>query len=204
MRPSRKRMPTKLCVMVEARSDQPGVPACLKCCPSCCSNSSCKVLVSSADVHGRRHLVDPISSTLCLRFGPHLRLKAPHHPLGLNLYSGNGCLCGNRIQTSTHFYKCVCVCVATCTKILGHEDIRRRLLLEVLEAFGQGTAHFPNFCGCGQSVGPDPHAREARVNLLATFTVGVGKSLHPGEAPHQNPGLLRITMCCKDRFFDGF
>ena len=27
MRPSRKRMPTKLCVMVEARSDQPGVPA---------------------------------------------------------------------------------------------------------------------------------------------------------------------------------
>ena len=109
MRPSRKRMPTKLCVMVEARSDQPGVPACLKCCPSCCSNSSCKVLVSSADVHGRRHLVDPISSTLCLRFGPHLRLKAPHHPLGLNLYSGNGCLCGNRIQTSTHFYKCVCV-----------------------------------------------------------------------------------------------
>ena len=27
MRPSRKNMPTKLCVMVEARSDQPGVPA---------------------------------------------------------------------------------------------------------------------------------------------------------------------------------
>ena len=27
MRPSRKRMPTKLCVMVEARSDQPGAPA---------------------------------------------------------------------------------------------------------------------------------------------------------------------------------
>ena len=27
MRPSRKRMPTKLCVMVKARSDQPGVPA---------------------------------------------------------------------------------------------------------------------------------------------------------------------------------
>ena len=27
MRPSRKRMPTKLCVMVETRSDQPGVPA---------------------------------------------------------------------------------------------------------------------------------------------------------------------------------
>ena len=27
MRPSRKRMPTKLCVMVEAGSDQPGVPA---------------------------------------------------------------------------------------------------------------------------------------------------------------------------------
>ena len=26
-RPSRKRVPTKLCVMVEARSDQPGVPA---------------------------------------------------------------------------------------------------------------------------------------------------------------------------------
>ena len=27
MRLSRKRMPTKLCVIVEARSDQPGVPA---------------------------------------------------------------------------------------------------------------------------------------------------------------------------------
>ena len=27
MRTSRKRMPTKLCVMVEGRSDQPGVPA---------------------------------------------------------------------------------------------------------------------------------------------------------------------------------
>ena len=27
MRPLRKRTPTKLCVMVEARSDQPGVPA---------------------------------------------------------------------------------------------------------------------------------------------------------------------------------
>ena len=27
MRPSRKRMPTKLCVMVEARFDQPDVPA---------------------------------------------------------------------------------------------------------------------------------------------------------------------------------
>ena len=27
MRPSRTRAPTKLCVMVEARSDQPGVPA---------------------------------------------------------------------------------------------------------------------------------------------------------------------------------
>ena len=47
MRPSRKRMPTKLCVMVEARSGQP--------CPSCYSNSSCKVLVSSADVHDPRH-----------------------------------------------------------------------------------------------------------------------------------------------------
>ena len=55
MRPSRKRMPTKLCVMVEARSDQPGVPACLNCCPSCYSISSCKVLVSSADKSGRRH-----------------------------------------------------------------------------------------------------------------------------------------------------
>ena len=50
-RPSRKRMPTKLCVMVEARSDQPGVPACSNCCPSY-STSSCKVLVSSAEVHG--------------------------------------------------------------------------------------------------------------------------------------------------------
>ena len=27
MRLSRKRMPTKLCVIVEAKSDQPGVPA---------------------------------------------------------------------------------------------------------------------------------------------------------------------------------
>ena len=62
MRPSRKRMPTKLCV-----SDQPGVPACLNCCPSCYSTSSCKVLVGSAEVHGPSSL--SIDRFAVLHFG---------------------------------------------------------------------------------------------------------------------------------------
>ena len=67
MRPSRKRMSTKLCALVEARSDQPGAPACLSCCPSCYSTSSCKVLVSSAEVHGPSSL--SIDRFAVLHFG---------------------------------------------------------------------------------------------------------------------------------------
>ena len=60
MRLSRKRMPTKLCVIVEARSDQPGVPAF-----GTVDKAKAvtlifhKGLVHSADVSGRRHFVDP-------------------------------------------------------------------------------------------------------------------------------------------------
>ena len=35
------------------------------------------MLVNSADVHARRHFVDPNSSLWCLRFGPHFLLKTP-------------------------------------------------------------------------------------------------------------------------------
>ena len=54
MRPPRKRMPTKLCVMVEARSDQPGVPA-FGTVDKAVTLIFFKGLVHSADTSGRRH-----------------------------------------------------------------------------------------------------------------------------------------------------
>ena len=55
MQPSRKRMPTKLCVMVEAGFDQPGVPALetvARAVIPIFADKANKALVRSADVHG--------------------------------------------------------------------------------------------------------------------------------------------------------
>ena len=60
MRPSRKRMPMKLRVMVEARSDQP-------CAPTSCDTTPSKGLLHSADVSGRRHFA--LSSFRFFGFG---------------------------------------------------------------------------------------------------------------------------------------
>ena len=74
MRLSRKRMPTKLCVIVEARSDQPGVPAFFE------LLNLCKGLVSSADLHAT---TSPCRSDSGLRFGP---LLSPSH--STHVFSG--------------------------------------------------------------------------------------------------------------------
>ena len=62
-----------------------------------------KVLVSSADVHERRHLVDPNSSIWCLRFGPHLRLKTTSLRWALPVLLGNGYL-GRRVAPLSNQY----------------------------------------------------------------------------------------------------
>ena len=106
MRLSRKRMPTKLCVIVEARSDQPGVPAFFE------LLNLCKGLVSSADLHAT---TSPCRSDSGLRFGPHFLLKTPRLFRAFLGLSGFGFL-GWGVGPHSHQYAflkvCVCVCVS--------------------------------------------------------------------------------------------
>ena len=119
MRPSRKRMPTKLCMMVEARSDQPGVPACLNCCPSGYSTSSCKVLVSSAEVHGPSSLsIDRFAALQFVTFtfgGLSIGSWGDLNPVSLGFSLRLAC---GTAFTSVHISMSVCVCALV--RVLFH------------------------------------------------------------------------------------